>query len=142
LPIRYNKSYRLDANKRYSLSEPTAKIVKGLETGRCHHLLRQAERLPAAKDVLDRYSTPSSRIRVKFVDVEKNPQVARAAGVTKLGTSFVEIGTKKARSQERDRIGDPRAIIRDLKTMRAPCALSGGAASTSRRNLGLFEQAD
>src|SRR5437588_7888539 len=81
---RYNKSYDSTANKRYSLSDQTAKIVKGLKQDAVITYYDKQSGFQPAKDLLDRYSTLSSRIRVKFVDVEKNPQVARAAGVTKL----------------------------------------------------------
>ena len=40
LANRYNKSYDTTANKRYSLSDQTAKIVKGLKQDANHHLLQ------------------------------------------------------------------------------------------------------
>jgi ABC-type uncharacterized transport system involved in gliding motility auxiliary subunit len=126
LANRYNKSYDSTANKRYSLSDQTAKIVKGLKQDAAITYYDRQSGFQPAKDVLDRYSTLSSRIRVKFVDVEKNPQVARAAGVTKLGTSFVEIGTKKEEAKSVTESEITGAIIRDLKTTaRTVCFVSG-----------------
>src|SRR5437879_8321618 len=89
LADRHDKSFDATANKRYSLSDQTAKIVKGLKQDAVITYYDKQSGFQPAKDLLDRYSTLSSRIRVKYVDVEKNPQVARAAGVTKLQTSFV-----------------------------------------------------
>src|SRR5260370_35845896 len=80
----------------------------------------------SAKDLLDRYSTLSPRIRVEYIDVEKNPQVARAAGVTKTGTSFVQIGTKKEEAKSVTESEITWAIIRDLKTTtRTVCFVTG-----------------
>jgi ABC-type uncharacterized transport system involved in gliding motility auxiliary subunit len=126
LANRYNKSYDSTANKRYSLSDQTAKIVKGLKQDAVITYYDKQSGFQPAKDLLDRYSTLSPRIRVKFVDVEKNPQVARAAGVTKLATSFVEIGTKKEEAKSVTESEVTGAIIRDLKTTaRTVCFVSG-----------------
>ena len=126
LANRYNKSYDSTANKRYSLSEQTAKIVKGLKQDAVITYYDKQSGFQPAKDLLDRYSTLSPRIRVKFVDVEKNPQVARAAGVTKLATSFVEVGTKKEEAKSVTESEITGAIIRDLKTTaRTVCFVSG-----------------
>ena len=126
LANRYNKSYDSTANKRYSLSNQTAKIVKGLkQTAAISYYDRQSG-FQQAKDLLDRYSTLSPRIRVEYVDVEKRPQEARAAGVTKLGTSFVQIGTKKEEAKSVTESEITGAIIRDLKTStRTVCFVSG-----------------
>jgi len=126
LANRYNKSYDSTANKRYSLSDQTAKIVKGLKQDAAITYYDKQSGFQPAKDLLDRYSTLSSRIRVQYVDVEKNPQVARAAGVTKLGTSFVEIGTKKEEAKSVTESEITGAIIRDVKTTtRTVCFVSG-----------------
>ena len=39
LADRYNKSFDATSNKRYSLSDQTAKIVRGLQPGCNHHIL-------------------------------------------------------------------------------------------------------
>ena len=126
LANRYNKSYDSTANKRYSLSDQTAKIVKGLkETASITYYDRQSG-FQQAKDLLDRYSTLSPRVRVDYIDVEKRPQEARAAGVTKLGTSFVQIGAKKEEAKSVTESEITGAIIRDLKTStRTICFVSG-----------------
>jgi gliding motility-associatede transport system auxiliary component len=126
LANRYNKSYDSTANKRYSLSDQTAKIVKGLKQDAAITYYDRQSGFQTAKDVLDRYSTLSPRIRVEYIDVEKNPQVARAAGVTKLGTSFVQIGAKKEEAKSVTESEITGAIIRDLKTTtRTVCFVTG-----------------
>jgi len=126
LANRYNKSYDSTANKRYSLSDQTAKIVKGLKQNAAITYYDRQSGFRQAKDILERYSTLSPRIRVDYVDVEKRPQEARAAGVTKLGTSFVQIGTKKEEAKSVNETEITGAIIRDLKTTtRTVCFVSG-----------------
>ena len=126
LANRYNKSYDSTANKRYSLSDQTAKIVKGMKQDAAITYYDRQSGFQSAKDLLDRYSTLSPRIRVEYIDVEKNPQVARAAGVTKTGTSFVQIGTKKEEAKSVTESEITGAIIRDLKTTtRTLCFVTG-----------------
>jgi ABC-type uncharacterized transport system involved in gliding motility auxiliary subunit len=126
LANRYNKSYDSTANKRYSLSDQTAKIVKGLKQDASISYYDRQSGFQQAKDLLDRYSTISPRVRVEYIDVEKRPQEARAAGVTKLGTSFVQIGAKKEEAKSVTESEITGAIIRDLKTsIRTVCFVSG-----------------
>jgi ABC-type uncharacterized transport system involved in gliding motility auxiliary subunit len=126
LANRYNKSYDSTANKRYSLSDQTAKIVKGLKQDAAITYYDRQRGFQSAKDLLDRYSTLSPRIRTEYIDVEKRPQEARAAGVTKLGTSFVQIGTKREEAKSVTESEITGAIIRDLKTTtRTVCFVSG-----------------
>jgi len=126
LANRYNKSYDSTANKRYSLSDQTAKIVKGLKQDASINYYDRQSGFQSAKDLLDRYTTLSPRIRVQYIDVEKRPQEARAAGVTKLGTSFVQIGTKREEAKSVTESEITGAIIRDLKTTtRTVCFVSG-----------------
>ncbi len=126
LANRYNKSYDSTANKRYSLSDQTAKIVKGMKQDAAITYYDRQSGFQSAKDLLDRYSTLSPRIRVEYIDVEKNPQVARAAGVTKTGTSFVQIGIKKEEAKSVTESEITGAIIRDLKTTtRTVCFVTG-----------------
>jgi gliding motility-associatede transport system auxiliary component len=126
LANRYNKSYDSTANKRYSLSDQTAKIVKGLKQNASITYYDRQSGFQQAKDILDRYTTLSPKIRVEYVDVEKRPQEARAAGVTKLGTSFVQVGAKKEEAKSVTESEITGAIIRDLKTTtRTVCFVSG-----------------
>ncbi len=53
---RYNKSWDSTSNKRYSLSEQTAKIVKGLKQDATITYYDQSTRFQAAKDQLEQYA--------------------------------------------------------------------------------------
>src|SRR5215469_7796021 len=95
LADRYNKSYDSTSNKRYSLSDQTAKIVKGLSQPVSITYFDKTSGFSNAKDLLERYSTLSPRVKLDYIDPDKNPNAARAAGITKYGTTVVQIGAKK-----------------------------------------------
>ena len=105
LADRYNKSFDATSNKRYSLSDQTAKIVKGLKQDATITYFDQSTRFREGKDLLDQYANLSRKVRVEYVDPDKNPQLAREAGIRNFGTAVVQIGAKTRRSQEHDRRG-------------------------------------
>jgi len=123
---RYNKSYDATSNKRYSLSDQTAKIVKGLTQPATITYFDKTSSFPVAKDLLDRYTSLSPKIKLDYVDPDKNPQVARAAGITKYGTTIVEVGAKKEQAKAMSEEEVTGALIRDLKsTARTVCFVTG-----------------
>src|SRR5580692_664501 len=127
LANRYNKSYDSTSNKRYSLSDQTAKIVKGLAQPVAITYFDKTTGFQTGKDLLDRYTTLSPKVHINYVDPDKNPQAARAAGVTKYGTTVVQIGEKKEEAKNMTEEDVTGAIIRDLKTnTRTICFPTGG----------------
>jgi len=127
LANRYNKSYDSTSNKRYSLSDQTAKIVKGLSQPISITYFDKSTGFQTGKDLLDRYATLSPKVHLDYVDPDKNPQAARAAGVTKYGTTVVQIGAKKEEAKSMTEEDVTGAIIRDLKSnTRTVCFLTGG----------------
>jgi ABC-type uncharacterized transport system involved in gliding motility auxiliary subunit len=126
LANRYNKSYDSTSNKRYSLSEQTAKIVKGLKQDATISYYDQSTKFQGAKDQLEQYANLSPKVHVEYVDVDKNPQVAREAGIKNYGTTIVKIGAKKEEAKSLTEEGITGAFIRDLKnTTRAVCFVTG-----------------
>src|SRR6516164_8093855 len=77
LANRFNKTYDTTSNRRYSLSEQTVKIVKGLKQNAIISYFDQSTRFRQGKDLLDQYANLSPRVRVEYVDPDKNPQAAR-----------------------------------------------------------------
>ena len=126
LANRYNKSYDSTSNKRYSLSDQTAKIVKGVSQPIAITYYDKTSGFQGAKDLLDRYSNLSPKVRLAYVDPDKNPEAARAAGVTKYATTVVQIGAKKEDAKSLTEEEVTGAMIRDLKSnTRSVCFLSG-----------------
>jgi gliding motility-associatede transport system auxiliary component len=123
---RYNKTYDSTANKRYSLSEQTAKIVKGLKEPAMIYYYDRPTGFSRAKDTLEQYSNLSPKVHVQYVDLEKNPLAAREAGVKSLGTAIVHIGARKEEAKGLNEEGITGAFIRDLKSnTRTVCFVTG-----------------
>src|SRR4029077_1356358 len=126
LADRYNKSYDGTANKRYSLSDQTKKIVREMNQDATIRYFDQSTRYGQAKDLLDQYANISSKIHVEYVDPDKSPEVAREAGIKNYGTAVVQIGGKKEEAKSLTEEGLTGAFIRTLKgKARTVCFVSG-----------------
>ncbi|HXP08965.1 MAG TPA: GldG family protein, partial [Acidobacteriaceae bacterium] len=126
LADRYNKSYDTTSNKRYSLSDQTKKIIAGLKQDATITYFNQSTRFQEGKDVLEQYANLSPKIKIAYVDPDKSPQVARAAGIRDFGTAVVQIGDKKDTAKSLTEEGITGAFIRDLKgTTRTICFVTG-----------------
>ncbi len=84
LADRYNKSFDATSNKRYSLSDQTAKIVKGLTQNATITYFNQGTHFREGKDLLDQYTNLSPKVHVEYVDPDKEQQRAREAGIRNL----------------------------------------------------------
>lgn len=127
LADRYNKSYDATANKRYSLSEQTAKIVKGLKQDATITYFNPTTRFSQGKDLLEEYKNLSPRVKVQYVDPEKDPVRAREVGVRNfVNTAVVQVGSRKEEAKGMTEEGVTGAFIRDLKnTTRTVCFAAG-----------------
>jgi gliding motility-associatede transport system auxiliary component len=126
LADRHNKSFDATSNKRYSLSDQTAKIVKGLKQGVTITYFNQSTRFRDGKDLLDQYANLSPKVRVEYVDPDKEPQRAREAGIKNFGTAVVQVGAKKEEAKSLTEEGITGAFIRDLKSnTRTVCFVTG-----------------
>jgi len=126
LANRYDKSYDATANKQYSLSEQTVKVVKGLKQDATITYFAQDSQFASAKDKLDMYANLSPKLHVVYIDPDKKPLVAQKAGFKNLNTAIVQVGANKNEAKslsEEDLTG---ALIRDLKnTTRTVCFVTG-----------------
>jgi ABC-type uncharacterized transport system involved in gliding motility auxiliary subunit len=126
LADRHDKSFDTTSNKRYSLSDQTAKIVKGLKQDATITYFQQSTRFREGKDLLDQYANLSPKLKVVYVDPDKEPQLAREAGIRSFGTAIVQIGAKKEEAKSMTEEGITGAFIRDLKsTTRTVCFVTG-----------------
>ena len=126
LADRYNKSYDATANKQYTLSQQTAKIVKGLKQDATITYFNQSTQFREGKDLLDEYANLSPKVHVEYVDPDKNPQTAHAAGITSFNTAVVQIGSRKEVAKDMTEEGITGAFIRDIKNnVRTVCFVTG-----------------
>jgi gliding motility-associatede transport system auxiliary component len=126
LADRYNKSFDATSNKRYSLSDQTIKIVKGLKQPATITYFNQSTHFREGKDLLDQYATISPKVQVKYVDPDRDREVAIAAGARTFGTAVVQIGDRKEEAKGMTEEGITGAFIRDLKgNTRTVCFVTG-----------------
>ncbi len=126
LANRYNKSFDSTANKTFSLSEQTEKIVKNLKQDVKISYYDKAGAFDRSRDLLDRYKNLSPKVTVDFLDVAKKPLETRAAGVKALGTAIVQTGLKKEEVRSLTEEGVTGAIVRVIKeSQKTVCAVTG-----------------
>ncbi len=126
LANRYNKSYDATANKRFTLSDQTAKVVHELKNEVRITYWDKSTDFQTGKDLLDRYANLSRNVQVEYVDPFKKPQLARAAGIKNTGTATIDIGPKHEEAKTFDEEGVTGAIVRALKGgVRTVCFVQG-----------------
>jgi ABC-type uncharacterized transport system involved in gliding motility auxiliary subunit len=126
LANRYNKSYDATANKRYSLSNETKKIVDGLKQDATITYFNASTRFSEGRDLLDEYSALSPKVHVKYVDPVKEPMLARQAGIRSEGTATVQVGDHTEIASDMTEEGITGAFIRDIKgNTRTVCFVTG-----------------
>ncbi len=130
-----NKTYDTTSNKRYSLSDQTTKIVKGLSKDVSITYWDNAEGFGSAKDILNQYTNLSSKLKVEYIDAIKKPTMARAAGITNLGTLVVESGNRREEAKGVTEEQITSALVRVLKgTERTVCFAQGGGEKELDKN--------
>jgi len=126
LANRHNKSFDSTTNKRYSLSDQTLKLASNLKEDVTIAYFDDPRRFTTARDLLDRYGNLSTKLKVEYVDLLKNPQRARNIGARE-GSIFLSRGDKlqEARSLTEEEVTS--ALIRVLKTAeKTVCFIQGG----------------
>ena len=116
LANRYDKSYDATANKQFSLSDQTVKVVKGLKSDVKITYFDQQTNFPNARNLLDRYANLSTKVKVEYIDPVKKPQQARAAGFTRDSNIIVDTGLRKEPAKALTEEEVTGALIRALKT--------------------------
>ncbi len=123
---RYNKSYDATANKRFTLSDQTKKVVGELKQDVTISYFDRATGMQGAKDLLDRYHNLSSKVKIQYVDLLKDPTLARAENVTREGEAVITVGSRREDAKTFDEEGVTGALIRALKGgERTVCVVSG-----------------
>jgi ABC-type uncharacterized transport system involved in gliding motility auxiliary subunit len=122
----HNKTVDVTANKQFTLSDQTKKVVGELKKPVTIYYFDKKDSYERARDMLDRYKNLSSEVKVSYVDPDEKPDIARLEGVHSMGDIIVDNGVKKETAKgltEEELTG---AIIRDLKSgARNTCFVQG-----------------
>ncbi len=116
LANRYDKSYDSTSNKQFSLSDQTIKFVGNLKNDIKVTYFDEASRFPQARDLLDRYTALSPKVKVEFIDPVKKPQQAKSAGYRRDVTILVDSGARKEEAKSLTEEEVTGAIIRSQKS--------------------------
>jgi len=116
LANRYSKSYDSTSNKQFSLSDQTIKVVGGLKNDIHLTYFDESTRFPQARDLLDRYTALSPKLKVEFIDPVKKPQQAKSAGYRRDITILVDSGARKEEAKSLTEEEVTGAIIRSQKS--------------------------
>jgi len=122
---RFNKTFDTTANKRFTLSDETQKVVNGLKQDATITYFDTKSGFSGAQALLDRYRNLSTKIQVQYVDVERQPTLARSYGVRSAGTAFVELSGRKEAAKQFNEEGITGAFLKVLKGERTVCFVKG-----------------
>lgn len=145
LANRYDKSYDSTSSKKFSLSDQSIKVVKGLKQDVTFTFFGAQNEFPGARDVLDQYSNLSPKVHVNYIDPERKPQQAKSAGFRSDSPVLVESGTRREGAKRLDEEEITGALIRSLKSgERNFCMLSAAGErsidDTEGNGLSIFKQ--
>jgi ABC-type uncharacterized transport system involved in gliding motility auxiliary subunit len=122
----HNKTVDVTANKRFTLSEQTKKVVGGLNKPVQVYYFDKSDAYERARDVLDRYRNLSPKFEVNYVDPDKKPDVARVEGMHAFGDIILDNGNKKETAKGLTEEEITGALIRVLKNgARTACFVEG-----------------
>ncbi len=142
----YNKTLDVTANKRFTLSEQTKKVVGNLKKEINVYYFEKTDRYEQARDMFDRYRNLSSNFKVNYVDPDKRPDVARIEGMRNFGDIIIDSGVKKETAKALTEEELTGALIRALKTgTRTVCFVEGSGehrvSDTAREGYSTFKDA-
>ena len=83
---RQNTRWDLTAAQQYSLSDQTQRVLEGLESPIRILVFAREPEFPRYRDRLDEYAYLSSQVTVDYVDVDRQPMLARQYEVQSYGT--------------------------------------------------------
>jgi gliding motility-associatede transport system auxiliary component len=110
----HDKNWDLTANKEYSLSPQSIKILKGLKQNVTIYAFDRKDAFSRRRDLLGEYESASNRVAVRYVDPDRQPELAKQYGIQSYGTVEVVSGTRHFQAQNTDEEGVTNALIRVL----------------------------
>ena len=87
---RQNKRWDMTAARQYSLSDQTIRVLESLESPIKVIVFAQELDFPRYSSRLDEYQYTSSQVSLQYVDVDKNPVMARQYEIQSYGTVVFE----------------------------------------------------
>jgi ABC-type uncharacterized transport system involved in gliding motility auxiliary subunit len=122
---RHDQSWDLTPNKKYSLAPQTVKLLKDLNQDVTVYVFDRERNFGQRHDLLNMFSLPSRHLKVRYVDVDRQPALARQYAVRTYGTIVVAAGDRHFEAQSDTEEGISNALIRLFKGQRTACFITG-----------------
>jgi ABC-type uncharacterized transport system involved in gliding motility auxiliary subunit len=122
---RHDHSWDLTSNKKYSLAPQTVKMLKDLNQDVTIYVFDRERSFGQRRDLLNMFSSTSRRLNVRYVDVDRQPSLAKQYAVRSYGTIVVAAGDRHFEAQSDTEEGISNALIRLFKGQRTACFLAG-----------------
>jgi ABC-type uncharacterized transport system involved in gliding motility auxiliary subunit len=90
LSARQNKRWDLTANKQFSLSDQTIKLLKGLDAPAKFMVFDQDANFDRFRSRLTEYQYQSKNVQVEYIDADKRPVETKQYDVQQYGTVVIE----------------------------------------------------
>jgi ABC-type uncharacterized transport system involved in gliding motility auxiliary subunit len=117
----HDKRWDMTPNKKYSLSAQTHKILKDLNSDVNIYAFDKERNFGERRDVLGMYASASNHVKVKYVDPDRQPALAKEYSVRSYGTIVVAAGDRHMEAQGDGEEGLTNALVRVLKGQRTAC---------------------
>ncbi|MCL5004901.1 MAG: GldG family protein [Acidobacteria bacterium] len=111
---RHDKRWDLTPDHEYSLSPQSKKILKNLKQNVTIYAFDRKGAFSQRRDLLGEYADASHRVKVRYVDPDRQPALAKQFGVQNYGTIEVVSGTRHFQAQSTNEEGVTNALIRVL----------------------------
>lgn len=98
LSARQNKRWDLTANRQFSLSDQTVKLLKGLDAPVKVLVFDRGSDLDRYKPTLSEYEYQSPQLKAEYIDADKKPVQARQYKVDTYGTVVLEYKGRQERA--------------------------------------------
>ncbi len=140
----HEKRWDMTPNKKYSLSDQTRKILKDLSGDVTIYAFDKEHSFGERRDVLGMYESASNKVKVKYVDPNRQPALAKEFSVRSYGTVVVSSGDRHMEAQGDDEEGITNALVRVLKGQRTACFIQNhgerNPESSERDGYGSFKK--
>jgi ABC-type uncharacterized transport system involved in gliding motility auxiliary subunit len=122
---RHDHSWDLTPNKKYSLAPQTVKLLKDLSQDVTIYVFDRERNFGQQRDLLNMFSSTTHRVSVRYVDVDRQPALAKQYAVRSYGTVVVAAGDRHFEAQSDSEEAISNALIRLFKGQRTACFIGG-----------------
>lgn len=143
LASRYPQKWDLTKNKVHTLSDQTKKLVKSLSKPVKATFFAKLQQREQNQALFDNYKGLNPKFELEYVDPDREPARAKAAGIKKYGTLLLAVGNRENKIEEITEEKLTNALIKLLKE-KSPtlCALTGhGEKNFSGNDVDGYESA-